>query len=299
MEQVRLSSSLTMSRIALGFWRLMDWKMSLPNLDQFVKEAIALGVTTFDHAAIYGDYACEAEFGKLLKTNPKIRQQIQLVTKCGIQLASSKFPDRRTNIYNTSFDHIIESAEQSLANLNTDYIDLLLIHRPDPLMNPVEIALAFEKLEKDGKVLNFGVSNFNPLQYLGLSKHFNDKLVTNQIEYSPVILEHFDNGNMDFFMNEQIHPMGWSPLAFGQLFNPKDKKSSRIAVKLHEIAEELNISFDTLIYAWILYHPAKVIPIVGSGKIDRLKKAVDALDVKITREQWYEIYNASRGCQLP
>ncbi len=170
MEQINFSSSLTVSRIALGFWRLMDWKMSLPNLDQFVKEAIALGVTTFDHAAIYGDYACEAEFGKLLKSNPKIRQQIQLVTKCGIQLASSKFPDRRTNVYDTSFDHIIESAEQSLVNLNTDYIDLLLIHRPDPLMNPVEIAMAFEKLEKDGKVLNFGVSNYQSLTIFGIKQ---------------------------------------------------------------------------------------------------------------------------------
>lgn len=299
MEQIKLSSSFTLSRIALGFWRLMDWNMPLTKLEQFVKEALALGVTTFDHADIYGDYACEAEFGKLLKKNPAIRNQMQLVTKCGIKLISSKFPGNRIYQYDTSYHHIIKSAEQSLVKLKTDYLDLLLIHRPDPLMKPAEIALAFEKLEKDGKVLNFGVSNYNPLQYEGLNRCFKGKLVTNQIEFSPVILEHFDNGNMDFFMNEQIHPMGWSPLAFGQLFDPTDEKSKRIAAKLHEIAEAVNTSVDTLIYAWILYHPAKVIPIVGSGKIDRLKKAVDALNIQITREQWYEIYNASRGCELP
>ena len=288
-----------MSRIALGFWRLMDWKMSLDDLGRFVNEAIDLGVTTFDHADIYGNYTCEAEFGKLLKTNPSIRQQIQLVSKCGIKLVSFKYPQISINHYNTSYKHIIESAEQSLVNLHTDYLDLLLIHRPDSLMDPAEIAGAFETLEKSGKVRNFGVSNFNPLQYAGLNKYFNGKLVTNQIEYSPYNLEHFDNGNMDYFMTEQIHPMGWSPLAGGLLVNPQDDKSNRIAEKLKKIAEELNTSVDQLIYAWILYHPVKVIPIVGSGKIDRLKKAVNAQTLSISREQWYQIYNASRGYELP
>lgn len=288
-----------MSRIALGFWRLMDWKMSPDDLHRFVNEAIDLGVTTFDHADIYGEYACEVEFGKILKSQPAIRKRIQLVSKCGIKLVSSKYPNININHYNTTYNHIIESAEQSLLNLNTDYLDLLLIHRPDPLMDTAEIANAFETLEKSGKVKNFGVSNFNPLQFAGLNKYFNGKLVTNQIAFSPYSLEHFDNGNMDFFMSEQIHPMGWSPLAAGLLLNPKDDKSIRIAASLHAIAEELSTGIDQLIYAWILYHPSKVIPIVGSGKIDRLKKAVEALNINITREQWYKIYNASRGCELP
>jgi len=299
MEKIKLSPSLSMSRIALGFWRLKDWNMSISELNRYVRRSIDLGVTTFDHADIYGDYECEAEFGKLIKASPDIRDQIQLVTKCGIKTLSAKYPDRKINHYNTGFNHIIESVNQSLTNFNTDYIDLLLIHRPDPLMNPDEIALAFEELEKNGKVLNFGVSNFNPLQYEGLNKHFKGKLLTNQIEFSPYNLEHFDNGNMDFFMKEQIHPMAWSPLAHGLLFNPKDVKSKKISTKLQEIANELNTSIDQIIYAWILYHPARVIPIVGSGKIERLKKAADALHIQLTREQWYEIYNASQGTPLP
>lgn len=299
MEYVELSPTLSLSRIALGFWRLADWEKSLDELDRFVEQALALGVTTFDHADIYGDYTCEAEFGKLIRLKPEIRKQIQLVTKCGIKLTSSKFPERKLKIYDTSYHHIIKSAEQSLINFQTDHIDLLLIHRPDPLMDPDEIAKAFEELEKSGKVLNFGVSNFNPVQFEGLNNHFNGKLVTNQIKFSPYYLEQFENGNMDYFMKEQIHPMGWSPLAFGHLFKPIDEKSKRISAKLYEIAGAMKIGIDQLIFVWILYHPAKVVPIAGSGKIERLKSAVKALDIQLTREQWYEIFNASTGEELP
>ena len=299
MEQIKLSPFLSVSRIALGFWRLMDWKMSGIELNVFVKKVIDLGITTFDHADIYGDYECEKEFGRLIGKSPALRKKIQLVTKCGIQLPSSKFPDRKIKTYNTGFDYIIKSVEQSLTNLNTDYSDLLLIHRPDPLMNPAEIATAFDELEKSGKVLNFGVSNFNPLQYEGLNKHFKGKLVTNQIEYSPYNLEHFDNGNMDFFMKEQIHPMGWSPLAHGLLFKPTDEKSKRIVTKLQEIANDLNAGIDQIIFAWILYHPGGVIPISGSGNINRVKNVTEALNIRLSRKQWYEIYNASQGTSLP
>lgn len=300
MEKVKLSSSLSVSRITHGLWRLMDWKMSTAELEHLVNQAIDLGVTTFDHADIYGDYDCEAAFGKLLKANHGLRNQMQLVTKCGIKLDSPKYPQRKLKIYDTTHQHIINSVEQSLKNFNTDYIDILLIHRPDPLMDPAEIAGAFETLEKSGKVRHFGVSNFNPLQYDGLNKYFNGKLVTNQVEFSPYQLEHFDNGNMDFFMNKGINPMAWSPLAHGQLFNPVDKKAKRIKQKLEQIATELNVdSIELVIYAWILYHPAKIIPIVGSGKIERLTHAVRALDLKLNRVQWYEIYNTARGEELP
>lgn len=300
MEKVKLSSSLEVSRIALGFWRLVDWKFRLKELESFVEDALALGVTTLDHADIYGDYHCESEFGKLLKAKPSLRGKMQLVTKCGIKIVSSNYPDRKTGHYNTSRQHIILSLEQSLKNFNTDHIDLLLIHRPDPLMDPAETASAFEELEKSGKVLNFGVSNFNPLQFEMLNKHFGNKLVTNQVEISPYDLEHFQNGNMDFFLKETIHPMGWSPLAGGRLIYPKDEKAQRIYSKLVEIAKELNANtIDKIIYAWILKHPSKVIPVVGSGKIERLKRAVESLDIKLSREQWFEILVAAQGYPVP
>ncbi len=274
--------------------------MSFPELEKFVQSLLEMGVTTFDHADIYGDYSCEAEFGKVLKQHPGLRDNMQLVTKCGIKLRSDKFPGTGMNHYDTTYDHIVSSVERSLHNLHTEHIDLLLIHRPDPLMDPAEIARAFFHLKSSGKVLNFGVSNFNPLQYEALNKHFARKLVTNQVEYSPFCLEHFHNGNMDFFMQEGIHPMAWSPVAQGRLFNPVDDKGKRLADVLWEIAAECSLKdIAPLIYAWILYHPAGVIPIVGSGRIERVKDAVDALQIKLSREQWYRIYIASTGVPLP
>jgi len=300
MEKLKLSSTLSVSRIALGFWRLMDWKISLKALEHFVEDALQMGVTTFDHADIYGNYQCEPEFGKLLKHKPGLRDQFQLVTKCGIKLKSDLFPDLGINHYDTSAHHILKSVDRSLKNFNTDHIDLLLIHRPDPLMNPAEIADAFWQLKKSGKVLNFGVSNFTPLQYEGLNKYFDGNLVTNQVEISPYCLEHFENGNIDFFMNEGIHPMAWSPIAQGLLIKPTDEKSRRIVKKLEETAASLDVDgIDKIIYAWLLYHPVKIIPIVGSGKIERLKSAVDALQINLSREQWYEIFIASKGYPLP
>lgn len=299
MENIKLSSTLTMSRIALGFWRLMDWKLSIAELEQYVEEALELGVSTFDHADIYGNSQCEAEFGKLLGIKPRLRKQMQLVTKCGIIQASSGVQGKKMNHYNTTYKHIIYSAEKSLKNFNTDYLDLLLIHRPDPLMDPEEIANAFDELKKAGKVLNFGVSNFDPIQFEGLNKFCDGKLVTNQVQFSPYCLEAFENSNIDFLIKEKIRPMAWSPLAFGKIFKPVDEKSKRISDKMNEVAKVMSTSLDQLIYTWILYHPVKFIPIVGSGKIHRLKLAVDALDIKLSREHWYEIYNASKGHNLP
>jgi len=278
---------------------MMEWNMSEKELEQFIEEALALGISTFDHADIYGNSQCEIEFGKILGTKPKFRRQIQLVSKCGIIQVSTDVPGNKKNYYNTTFKHIIHSAEKSLKNFNTDYLDLLLIHRPDPLMDPEEIAHAFDELQKAGKVLNFGVSNFDPLQFEGLNKFCNGKLVTNQIQYSPYCLEAYENGNIDFFIKEKIPPMAWSPLAFGNIFKPVDDKSRRIAAKMNEIAHANKTGLDKLIFAWILYHPVKFIPIVGSGKIHRVKLAVESLDIKISREQWYEIYTASMGRNLP
>jgi predicted oxidoreductase len=300
MEKIKLGPTLEVSRIALGFWRLMDWNITLKELDLLVEESLNLGVTTIDHADIYGVYRCEEEFGRLIRMKPEIRSRMELITKCGIKLASEKFPDQRINHYDTSYQHIIQSVNQSLRNFHTDHIDLLLIHRPDPLMNPEETARAFYHLKETGKVLNFGVSNFTVGQFDMLNKHFGGQLVTNQVEFSPYCLEHFHNGNMDFFLKQRIHPMGWSPLAGGSLLNPTDEKGMRVNRKLHEVAEELGVqSIDKVIYAWILLHPSKVIPIVGSGKPERLKSAVEAMKLQMTREQWYEIFNASNGFPLP
>ncbi len=284
----------------MGFWRLLDWHMSEKELQHYIENVLELGITTFDHADIYGNYECEKVFGHILKHKPGLRTSMEIVTKCGIQLKSDKFPDRKIKIYNTSKSHIIESVNNSLKNLATDYIDLLLIHRPDPVISLDEVSEAFYQLEKEGKVIHFGVSNFNPLQFDALYASFDKKLVANQVEISPYQLEHFDNGNLDYCMKEDIMPMSWSPLAGGKLIQPIDEKSRRIHLKLHEISNELGISdISQLILAWLLTHPSGIVPIIGTGKLEHLKSAVGSTEIKLSREDWFRIYIAATGKELP
>lgn len=295
-----LSENLTLSRFALGFWRLTKWNYTADQLLNLLETAIDRGITTFDHADIYGNFRSEFLFGEALQLKPSLRKKMQLVTKCGIRPMYNALPGQKVKYYDTGYQHIMESVEQSLKNFHTDYIDLLLIHRADPLMNPEETARAFSALKKSGKVLNFGVSNFSPMEFEMLNSYTEDKLVTNQVEISPYTLEHFENNNISFFLKERIHPMAWSPLAGGKLINPDDEKSSRIHKTLSDISERLDIaSIDTLIFAWLIHHPAGIIPIIGSGKTKRLDSALAALDIKLTPELWYEIYEASLGEPIP
>lgn len=288
------------SSVVLGLWRLADWDLKTKDLLHLIHQCIDIGVSSFDHADIYGDYSCEKIFGKALKRQPGLRNRIQLISKCGIVLPSEKFPGRRTKIYNYSFEHIIRSVENSLLNLQTDYLDLLLLHRPSPFFEIDEVSKAFEMLNKSGKVRSFGVSNFSVLQFEMLQKHLHMQLITNQVEISPYCLDHFENGNMDFFMKEKISPMAWSPLAGGRLVKPDGSKAEQVRKVLIKIAKELSInSIDILAYAWLFKHPAQIIPVVGSGKIERIKKAVMAQKIQINLEQWFEIYNAAAGKELP
>jgi predicted oxidoreductase len=297
---VALSDSLSLSRIVHGMWRLNDWNMSSEELKHFVHQAVDMGITTFDHADIYGNHTCEALFGNAVGDDKALRDSMQLVTKCGIKLTTDKFPERKVKYYDYSEAYIIKQVEQSLENLKTDRIDLLLLHRPSPFMDGHEIASAFNKLHASGKVLHFGVSNFLPLQFDSLQSYVNQQLLTNQIELSVASLEHFENNNLDYLQSKRIKPMAWSPLAGGSLFNPKTEKEQRLLTVLQEIAAENGIdSIDKVMYQWLLMHPAGIIPIVGSGNIDRLQIAVDSLDVKLTNEQWFQIYIASQGHDLP
>lgn len=291
---------LNLSPIVHGHWRLADWKLSPQELLTLTEQCIELSITSFDHADIYGNYSCEALFGDALKLKPELRENIQIISKCGIKLNTDRFPERKLKVYDYSYDYIMDSAQQSLKNLNTEYLDLLLLHRPAPFFNPEEAAKAFSELKAQGKVRQFGVSNFNILQFEMLQKYCDMDLVTNQVEISPYCLEHFENGNMDFFVKEQIRPMAWSPLAGGILFNPSNAKSVNVRQALIQVAMELQIaSIDVIAYAWLMKHPAHIIPIVGSGKIDRIKTAVAAQNIEMNMEQWYRIYIAAFGEELP
>ncbi len=298
--KTKLKGGLELSRIIHGHWRLHEWKLSSQKLLKLTEQTIELGITSFDHADIYGDYTCEVLFGDALNLKKELRKKIQIITKCGIKLVSNKLPERKIKYYDYSYDHIIQSVDNSLKNLRTDYIDLLLLHRPSPFFNPEEVARAFSYLKISGKVLHCGVSNFSPLQFEMLNSFTDEDLVTNQVEISPYCLDNFENGNLDFFFKENIKPMAWSPLAGGKILELSDEKSQRIHKVLSDIAEELNIeSVDKVIYAWLLNHPVGILPIVGSRHIERIKNAVDTLNIKMTLEQWFRIYIASTGKNVP
>jgi predicted oxidoreductase len=278
----------------------LDWNKTDQELLSFINESIEAGVTTFDHADIYGNHECEAAFGKVMKNQSALRGQMQLVSKCGIKLATDKFPDREVKYYDYSAAYIISQAEESLKNLETDYLDVLLLHRPSPFFNPEEVAKAFDHLKSNGKVNHFGVSNFLPLQLESLQAHLNEPLVTNQIEISPYCLEHFENQNLDYLIGKQIVPMAWSPLAGGELLQPKTDKGTRAFKAIQKVAQEIGESqLDKVIYQWLLMHPAQIIPILGTGKIERIKTAIASLDIKMSLEQWFEIYIAALGQELP
>ncbi|WP_372645288.1 aldo/keto reductase family oxidoreductase [Ancylomarina sp.] len=297
--QIQLSPDLKLSRIVQGHWRLADWKLSNQQLLKLTEQSIELGVTSYDHADIYGNYSCESLLGDALSLKPSLRNEIQIISKCGIKLKSDKFPERKLKTYDYSYQHIVDSVENSLKNLKTDYLDLLLLHRPSPFFNPEEVARAFSDLKQRGQVLNFGVSNFNSQQFEMLNSYTDEKLVTNQVEISPYCLEHFENGNLDFFLKERIKPMAWSPLAGGRLLNPQSEKGQKIFKVLFEIAEELELQYiDQVIYAWLLKHPVGMLPIIGTSKIERVKTAVGALAIEMNHEQWFRIYEAT-GANMP
>jgi predicted oxidoreductase len=289
-----------LSRMALGLWRLADWGLDGVQLLDLIHASLELGITTFDHADIYGDYACEQLFGRALRREPSLREGMQIVTKCGIKLVSARRPEHGIKHYDTSLAHIVASAENSLRMLNTDYIDLLLIHRPDPLLDPGEIAAAFTALREAGKVLHFGVSNFTPSQFELLASRLDFPLVTNQVELSPMNMEVLHDGTIDQCQRLGISPMAWSPLAGGRLFQDETAQTGRLNEALTSIGQQLGgATLDQVALAWILRHPARIIPVLGTGKTERVRSAAGAEALALTREQWFSIWSASAGEAVP
>ena len=291
--------SLQLSRIALGLWRSREWNYSTAQLADLVKQSLDLGIDTFDHADIYGDYECEALFGNVLKEDPSLRNKMKIVTKCGIKLISRNRPNHTVKSYDTGKKHIIDSANTSLKNFNTDYIDLLLIHRPDPFMNADESAEAFNELRKSGKVLHFGVSNFLPHQFTLLQTRLDFPLATNQIEISILNLEHFDNGNINFLQEKRIVPMVWSPFAGGRVFWENSERANRVRNVLHEIANAHQVDIDAVAAAWLFVHPVNFSVVLGTGKLERIKSAMKGFEINLSREEWFKILAASKGQEVP
>ena len=288
---------LHLSPIVAGLWRLTEWGLDNAGLQRWIEQALDLGISSFDHADIYGGYAVEERFGDALAGSPGLRQRIQIVTKCGIKLAHPARPTHRINSYDSSAAYVLASVDRSLQALRTDRIDLLLIHRPDLLMDPQELADTFGRLQAAGKVLNFGVSNHAPDQLAMLHRRF--ALVTNQIEFSPLQMKALSDGTLTQCVDLGLRPMIWSPLGRGRLFSGADEQVRRVHAVLLELGQAHGVSVATMAFAWILRHPSKPWPITGSGRMQALQEAVAALDVKLSAEDWYRVWEASMGHAVP
>jgi len=301
MQAVDLSVSLSpsgtrLSRVVAGVWRMGEWRQDVAERVRWIEHCVDLGITSFDHADIYGGYTVEALFGEALAAAPGLRNRLQIITKCGIRLVSSQRPGHALKSYDSSRAHVLASVESSLRALRTDRIDLLLMHRPDALMDPDALADTFRALRDAGKVLHFGVSNHAPSQLAMLHRRF--PLATQQIEFSPLQMRALADGTLDQCVDLGLRPMIWSPLGGGRLLSGQDEHALRVRGALQALADRHAVSLATMAYAWILRHPARPLPITGSRRIEVLRDAVAALDVVISAEDWYRVWQASVGHEV-
>ena len=298
MKTIRISDSLEISKVVAGCMRAKDAGMQGDKFLNFTEECMDMGITTFDHAPVYGGYECDKLFGDaVLRKKPELRNKMQIVTKAGIVL-----PGRYGNkniYYDSRREEIIRETEESLQRLGTDYIDILLVHRPDPLANPAETAEALDTLVSQGKVRYIGVSNFMPSQVEMLQSYMKNKIVINQMELSVKTTENYFNGVVDDAFTRRMPLMAWSPLGGGSVFAGEDEQSVRLRNTIGEIAKAYDVSIDTIMYAWLYTHPVNIAAITGTMNIDRVKKAAQGLDIQLTYDEWYEILAASRGYQVP
>jgi len=287
-----------LSPIVAGAWRMADWGWSAQERLRWIEQCVDLGVTSFDHADIYGGYAVEALFGQALALAPaSLRQRLQIVSKCGIKLVAPARPAHRIKHYDTTAAHIVASAEASLRALGVERLDLLLIHRPDPLMDADEVAGAFEALRAAGKVAHFGASNFTPAQFELLASR--TRLATNQIELHPLQRAPLTDGTLDHLQRLRIRPMIWSPLAGGALINGGSEAERRVQAALARVAERHGCAPATVAFAWLLRLPSRPVPVAGSRRIEALREAVAALQVRLDAQDWAEVWQAAAGQELP
>ena len=292
-------NTIEFSPFLIGTMRLGDWgvKMSSIELENFIDACLDLGLKDFDHADIYGHYTEESRFGTVIKRRQDLKSKIQITTKCGIKLTTPNRPDHSIKSYDSTKSHIIKSTENSLTELGIEHIDVLLIHRPDYLMDPNEIAEAFSQLQSSGKVRAFGVSNFTNSQVELLHKHF--PLITNQVEISLLHTNAIEDGTLDQCMLKRIIPTAWSPFGGGALFSTSDDpKILRIQKTATALGEKYNADIDQILLAWIDKHPAGIIPVLGSTKIERIEKALASKKISLTHEEWYLLWEAAIGQEV-
>jgi predicted oxidoreductase len=297
MERIALTSELSLSRIVYGMWRLGGDKDTSPaHVQAKIEACLAQGITSLDQADIYGGYEAEAILGRSLKAAPHLRDHVEIVTKCDIVAPVGRYADARVKYYDTSAAHIARSIDFSLRNLATDHIDLLLIHRPDPLMDAAETGAALDKAVASGKVRAVGVSNFRPYDWTMLQSSMRTRLATNQIELSLLAHAGFTNGDLAFLQERGVAPMAWSPLAGGRLFRGEH---GALLARLEAIGKAAGADASAAAVAWLLYHPARIMPVMGTNALDRIAALGKAFAIPMDRQTWFELYTLAMGHEVP
>ena len=296
MERLQIAEGLEFSQLVYGMWRLADdANTSIKHVDAKIRAALDQGITTFDQADIYGGYTAEDVMGAALKTSPSLRQQMEIVTKCDIVIDAGRHAGARVKHYDTTRAHINESVNQSLIAMGTDVIDVLLIHRPDPLMDHHETGEALDALIDAGKVRAVGVSNFRPWDWNLLQSAMRHSLVTNQIELSLKEISPFTNGDLAFHQQHGHAVMAWSPLGGGDLMTG----SGELADRLDVIAKRHEVDRAAVATAFLLAHPAKITPVLGTNNLERISALSDAEKVELDRQDWFYLYEAALGKEVP
>ncbi len=274
-------------------WGIWDKTLSTSEMSHLINICIENKITSFDHADIYGDYTTESQFGKALTESKISRDRLQLISKCGIQ--HTKGRPNLIKHYDYSKDYIIWSVENSLKNLQTDYLDVLLLHRPSPLMEADEIAEAVEKLKSEGKIIDFGLSNFTSSQTeLILQK---TEISYNQIQFSATHHEAMLDGSLDYMKIHDIIPMCWNPL--GTVFREDIDQTRRLKRLLVQLVEKYGVGSDTLLLAWIIKHPSKILPVAGTVNIARIQSLLKAVELELDTLDWFAIWTESMGTKVP
>ncbi|MFK7750169.1 MAG: aldo/keto reductase family oxidoreductase [Kordia sp.] len=284
------------SRIIAGTmtWGIWGKQLTTSQMIDLMHHCKNAGVTTFDHADIYGGYTTEADFGNAFAQSGINRESIEIISKCGIQHEAENRQNKIKH-YDYSSEYIIWSAETSLQHLQTEYLDLLLLHRPSPLMHPDEVAKAIDQLKTQGKIKNFGVSNFTPSQMEMIGTK-ND-ISANQIQFSLTDFDAMHNGTLDYMITNSILPMAWQPL--GSVFREQNEQISRIHKALDNLTEKYNATKDQLVLAWILKHPSNVHPVIGTTTPERITNAAKATEIDLSLEDWFTLLVESQGHKVP
>jgi predicted oxidoreductase len=291
------------SRLIYGTWRILDDEDATNKTPQAVlsrfKACAEMGITTLDTAEIYGLYLVEEALGAALKLDKAFRDQIEIVTKCGIYVPCDFHPERKTAHYNLTAARIVKSCEKSLRLMGIDHIDLLLVHRPDWLTSADETAAGLNQLLKQGKIRSAGVSNYNVHQFELLNSRMDQPLVTNQVEFSLLHMDPIYDGVFDQCQRQRILPMAWSPLAKGALMSAEDPAAARLHAKAAELSAKYGATLDQLAYAWIMAHPSCPLPIIGTNKLSRIQACAAAANIQLEREDWYALWVAAKGYGVP